>query len=54
MFSNPSFMVLFVNLALLIFNIEVSEGRLLMIPKQHTNNVIEDAVDNGQHNTCKV
>ena len=49
MFLNPSFMVLSVSLALLIFNIEVSESRLLMIPKQSTTNVIQDALDNGQH-----
>ena len=54
MFCNPSFMVLHVTLVLLISNIDISEGRLLMIPKKYTTNVIEDALDYGLHNTCKV
>ena len=38
----------------LICDLEVSDGRLLMIPQKNSKNLIEDALDNRNDNKCKV
>ena len=54
MFCISSIIVMPVTLALLIFNIDVSESRLLMIPKMHSTNVIDYQANNIGADKCKV
>ena len=38
----------------IVFHIDMYEGRLLMVPRQSSTNVINDALDNKNSNSCKV
>ena len=38
----------------IIFHIDMYEGRLLMVPRQSSTNIINDALDNRNSNNCKV
>ena len=38
----------------IVFHIDMYEGRLLMVPRQSSTNIINDALDNRNSNNCKV
>ena len=38
----------------IVFHIVMYEGRLLMVPRQSSTNIINDALDNRNSNNCKV